>query len=468
MKLTVLALSLGALTSTTLATQAPRLEGTTGIGISVGGQRYDGSYGDNTMPYYRAHLEHHIAEDFAFRAIGGYGNISNGSSEFRTAYFYNLGLQGVLQPRINALGIVRPYLATGVSSDFGKVNSYGTRVFDLNWNVYVPVEIGVELLVSEELSLTAFLENRVHSVEWDKLDGVRTGDNYFEQRDELPRAGLGLTIHFGGTPTPPPAPARIMLPPAPVVPVAAPLVIVVIETVDSDKDGVVDSKDKCSNTPPGAKIDSLGCPLDADKDGVADHLDNCTNTPSGVQVASNGCPIDNDADGIADYLDRCTNTPAGVKIDEAGCPIDIDKDGVPDYLDLCQNTPKGVKIDSSGCMEIKIVKGTKLTIDGIFFSTAEAEIDTSSAPTLSRAAKALKLAPKARVEIAGFTDNVGGTKANKTLSNKRAAAVRNYLIDLGVPAKQISSKGYGMANPIADNRTVEGRAKNRRIEFRVK
>ena len=148
---------------------------------------------------------------------------------------------------------------------------------------------------------------------------------------------------------------------------------------DSDKDGIVDLKDNCPNTPEGAQVDSTGCPIDSDKDGIADGIDKCPstaagvpvgpdgceadfdkdgildskdkcpNTPEGAQVDSTGCPVDSDKDGVSDDKDKCPNTPAGLAIDETGCPLDFDKDGVPDAKDKCPNTAAGISVDSAGC-----------------------------------------------------------------------------------------------------------------------
>jgi len=120
---------------------------------------------------------------------------------------------------------------------------------------------------------------------------------------------------------------------------------------DADKDGVIDSRDKCPNTPFGVLVDKKGCPLDTDGDGVPDYLDKCPNTPPEAysSIDEHGCPIDSDGDGIPDYLDKCPNTPTGAKVDSIGCPLDSDGDGVPDYLDKCPNTPVGAKVDSIGC-----------------------------------------------------------------------------------------------------------------------
>src|SRR5213075_1374377 len=75
------------------------------------------------------------------------------------------------------------------------------------------------------------------------------------------------------------------------------------------------------DTAPGVPVDATGCPLDSDKDGVTDSLDKCPNTPMGIQVDATGCPIahDTDGDGVPDPQDRCPNTPAGSRVDQFGC-----------------------------------------------------------------------------------------------------------------------------------------------------
>jgi OOP family OmpA-OmpF porin len=178
--------------------------------------------------------------------------------------------------------------------------------------------------------------------------------------------------------------------------------------------------------------------------------------------------LDSDHDGVPDALDKCPNTPAGLQVDATGCPLDSDHDGVPDYKDKCPNTPAGVQVDSTGCTLIVFEKGTKLVLDGIVFATGKSNIDPVSAPVLEHAAQAIQGAPKARLEIAGYTDNVGSSKLNLRLSAQRAQSVKAYLIKLGVPARQLTAKGYGASEPVADNSTADGRSINRRIEFHVK
>ena len=122
---------------------------------------------------------------------------------------------------------------------------------------------------------------------------------------------------------------------------------------DADRDGVVDSKDQCPDTPFGVIVDKKGCPVDTDGDGVPDYLDKCPNTPTIAYstVDENGCPRDGDSDGVPDYMDKCPDTPKEAigHVDKNGCTLDSDDDGVPDYLDKCPNTPKGTKVDKNGC-----------------------------------------------------------------------------------------------------------------------
>src|SRR5665647_2940401 len=129
--------------------------------------------------------------------------------------------------------------------------------------------------------------------------------------------------------------------------------IVIGNRKDADRDGVVDRKDKCPETPFSVLVDKKGCPVDNDGDGVPDYLDKCPNTPKEAydKIDMTGCPLDSDNDSVPDYLDKCPITPiASIGfIDKEGCSLDTDKDGVYDYLDKCPNTPLGIVVDSVGC-----------------------------------------------------------------------------------------------------------------------
>ena len=243
--------------------------------------------------------------------------------------------------------------------------------------------------------------------------------------------------------------------------------------LDSDGDGVYDYLDQCPNTPAAAygMVDTLGCPLDSDGDGVYDYLDLCPNTPAAAigMVDKNGCPLDTDKDGVYDYMDECPETPAVARnfVDSVGCFLDTDGDGVYDYEDQCP-TIAGVK-ENMGCPEIKreIRNLLKKAMSGIQFENAKATIKPNSYKILNDIAKIFIENPTYIVEVQGHTDNVGKYDYNIDLSERRAQAVRTYLINQGVPAERLSAHGYGPDRPIDDNKTKAGRAKNRRVEFNI-
>ena len=210
----------------------------------------------------------------------------------------------------------------------------------------------------------------------------------------------------------------------------------------------------------------IGTKMDSDGDGVADALDKCPGTPAGVKVDSVGCPLDSDRDGVPDYMDKCPGTPAGVKVDSVGCPLDSDRDGVPDYMDKCPGTPAGVKVDATGCPVTVLDTGSDAwTFNNINFKVNKAEISPSSYGILDAVVAALKARPELKVMVEGYTDNTGARDYNIKLSDRRAKAVVDYLVDKGISPSRLSSKGYGPDHPIADNATKAGRAKNRRVQF---
>jgi OOP family OmpA-OmpF porin len=201
---------------------------------------------------------------------------------------------------------------------------------------------------------------------------------------------------------------------------------------------------------------------DSDNDGVPDSRDKCPNTNSGLKVDANGCPIDSDNDGVPDYLDKCPNTPAGVKVDANGCPIDSDNDGVPDYLDKCPNTPPGVKVDANGC-PVPLTEKVSIALE-INFDSGKTEVKQSYYDQIQKVADFMTAYPDTSAVIEGHTDNVGKEAANKALSQKRAESVKALLVNkYGISAGRLTAKGFGSSQPLADNATVEGRQKNRRI-----
>lgn len=172
-------------------------------------------------------------------------------------------------------------------------------------------------------------------------------------------------------------------------------------------------------------------------------------------------PADSDGDGVADAKDSCAATPAGVKVDGMGCPLDADKDGVADYQDKCPDTKAGAAVDASGCYEV-LKNEVSIALD-VKFATGKATIQGDASAEIQKVADFMQKYPNVNVTIEGHTDNRGNAAANKALSQKRADAVKAELVKLGVDAARLTAVGYGSAQPIADNKTEEGRAQNRRV-----
>jgi outer membrane protein OmpA-like peptidoglycan-associated protein/tetratricopeptide (TPR) repeat protein len=112
-------------------------------------------------------------------------------------------------------------------------------------------------------------------------------------------------------------------------------------------------------------------------------------------------------------------------------------------------------------------KDAKIILKNVFFETASSKLRPSSYAELGRLTKLLNDNPNLRIEISGHTDNKGSKQANQKLSEARAKAVVDFLITEGVAKERLEYKGYAFDQPIADNATEDGRAQNRRVEFKV-
>jgi OmpA-OmpF porin, OOP family len=233
------------------------------------------------------------------------------------------------------------------------------------------------------------------------------------------------------------------------------------EPKDSDQDGVLDQNDQCPQTPLNAPVNLEGCQLDSDKDGVVDLQDQCPQTHTGAAVDSTGCELDTDGDGVKDSQDQCPQTAQGVAVDSTGCALDSDGDGVIDTLDQCPATPAGISVDKQGCPLFNA------PLTGVNFKLASAELTSSAKLVLNDAAKLLLQYPAVHIEIQAHTDSQGEKANNQKLSELRAQSVFEYLQSKGIEAKRMTPVGFGESMPLVSNKTVEGRAKNRRVEFKV-
>lgn len=287
---------------------------------------------------------------------------------------------------------------------------------------------------------------------------------------------------------------------------------------DADNDGVSDKYDKCGSTPEGIVVSKTGCPLDNDNDGVADYLDACPDA-AGVEAlkgcpdkdedgiadkddscpdvkgleALKGCP-DQDSDGVADSDDKCADTKSGYRVDASGCALDNDKDGVVNEEDACADVAGTVALKgcpdtdgdgvadkddlclntvgtlaNKGCPEITKEDEKKITLiaSKIFFETNSDKLKVASLVQLDELAVILKKYDGAKLIIEGHSDSQGKEEYNMTLSQKRTESVKTYLMGKGIMESRLTATGFGEAQPIADNDTAAGRAKNRRVELKT-
>ena len=178
---------------------------------------------------------------------------------------------------------------------------------------------------------------------------------------------------------------------------------------------------------------------------------------------------DGDGDGVPDHLDKCPDTPWGPKVDEIGCPKepvatrliskksapDADNDGVLDPLDKCPQTPQTADVDEKGCW----------AIPDILFDFDSNEIKPRYHSALEVIIAVIQKNPGLKIKIQGHTDNMGPESYNQMLSEKRALAVKEYMVKNGIESERLNAVGFGATQNVASNENDAGRALNRRIDF---
>lgn len=245
---------------------------------------------------------------------------------------------------------------------------------------------------------------------------------------------------------------------------------------DADADGLSDEREAELGTNPNMP--------DTDRDGLPDALE--------VETETNPRERDTDGDGLLDgredanrngVLDPDETDPRRSDTDGGGMPDgsevhaagqdprfpgddDRDEDGVPNHYDECEGTPEGQEVNAFGCPPQSPQGGDTITLEGIRFRSGSARILPSSEETLQQALQVLERDPDHRYQVAGHTDSQGSSDGNHRLSQQRAEAVVRWLVRHGVEPSRLEARGYGEDEPVADNETEEGRAHNRRIEFR--
>ncbi len=257
---------------------------------------------------------------------------------------------------------------------------------------------------------------------------------------------------------------------------------IIIETApppvdpDPDRDGIIGARDSCPDKPENINSwqDQDGCPdtiPDSDNDGLDEVVDKCPQQAEDLDKFNDedGCPDpDNDADNVLDGGDRCPNV-AG-PIENSGCP-DTDRDGdtVVDRLDNCPDE-KGT-VANHGCKDkqLVVITPTKLQVlEIVYFQLASAKLLPRSNKLLDQVAKVMIAHPEiVKIRIEGHTDDQGDDAYNLKLSQQRAESVVGYLVKKGVAASRLEAKGFGETVPLDPQTTVEARAANRRVEFKI-
>jgi OmpA-OmpF porin, OOP family len=174
-----------------------------------------------------------------------------------------------------------------------------------------------------------------------------------------------------------------------------------------------------------------------------------------------GCGFASTADSLtsgnnmADFVEKVFLSPAPIQVAEPEPFVDSDGDGVADHLDKCPGTPKGATVDAEGCWII----GT------IHFDFDEAEIKSDAIPVLNEIGDVMQKNPGLNMNVNGFTDNIGTLEYNQRLSERRAQAAKNYLVDRKLGIERFTINGFAYTMPVSSNETEEGRRMNRRVEF---
>ncbi|HVK85063.1 MAG TPA: OmpA family protein [Kofleriaceae bacterium] len=263
---------------------------------------------------------------------------------------------------------------------------------------------------------------------------------------------------------------------------------------DRDGDGLKDDVDRCPDSPEDMDgfEDEDGCPeLDNDRDGILDGDDKCPLIPEDLDgiADEDGCPedepqpdagpgepLDSDGDKILDVDDLCPNDPEDYDgfEDEDGCPdLDNDRDKILDRDDKCPDKPESYNNtdDEDGCPDRGVIEFTErgfVPLQPINFELNKAVIKKDSYHILDGVVAALKgYSFIALLEVQGHTDEQGDDAYNLDLSERRAAAVMEYLVSHGIDPSRLTSAGYGETQPKIRERSQRAYAINRRVEFLI-
>ena len=405
---------------------------------SISGQFDDfvGSSSDwNILPSVtRVSLEKYIEKGFSLQLSGSFNKITSlntvGDSDF-LYYSVDAIVKYDLNDLLGETSWFDPFVYIG--GGYATANDQGEGILNvgLGFNTWFNENLGVNFQTGSKSGFTdkvaAHLQTSLGLVI--KFGGTDTdGDGVYDKFDDcIDVPGL---VAFNGCP-------------------------------DSDGDGIKDSEDACPNEAGLAIMN--GCP-DSDGDGIADKDDACPNAKGTKE--NKGCP-DSDGDGVVDKDDKCVSQAGPAA--NAGCPWpDTDGDSILDKDDKCPNEA-GVASEG-GCPEIisnEAQMGMNSFAKAILFHTEKATFKAGVTKELDGMLAIMNKFPLSEFAVKGYTDTTGSVSGNLKLSDKRANAVKNYLVENGIDASRLTAKGYGQDSPIDTNDTRAGRTNNRRVEVKV-
>lgn len=342
-------------------------------------------------------------------------------------------LDGVVKWSINSVANIRvfdPYILLG--GGYTWVGDYDTAALNagVGFNIWLSDRVGLNF--ENKLRQSFESELKAH-FQWSFGVAIRTGgkdtdgDGVYDKHDDCPEI-FGLS-EFNGCP-------------------------------DSDGDGIMDSEDNCPDV--AGLMEYKGCP-DTDGDGIIDSLDACLNEKGTKE--NKGCP-DTDDDGVVDKDDKCPQVVGPVA--NNGCPWpDTDGDGVADKDDHCKELAGPASNNGCPIVTSAVLESLKELARTVYFDSSKATFKAETFGRLDLILEILEKYPNEKFHVEGHTDATGSEGLNQKLSDKRANAVRDYLISKGINGANLTAQGYGESQPIETNATRSGRAMNRRVEIKL-
>jgi outer membrane protein OmpA-like peptidoglycan-associated protein len=465
-------------------------------------------------------LRYSLSDQFSLGILAGYEILQSSNTPDAQSstiappagYMEDKGVSGDLVAwyYLNAGRDVSPYVYLGVGGYMykRKIGYYVYYPENKNYtSIHIPIGLGIEVALSKQAVLSVDLGARLldnYSENWTNPGG---GGKGFIGTDWYPTARAGVNFYFGdgeGSDNDSDGLSNG----------EEKLFRTNPNNADTDGDGLLDGEEvKTFKTDP-RKADSDGDGLkdgdeirvyktnpnmaDTDADGLNDGGEVLTHNTNPLKADTDGDGLkdgqevlqfktnplkpDTDGDGLTDGQEVTQYKTDPLKTDTDGDgltdgeevnlyktdPLKTDTDGgsVSDGQELANKTNPlmpGDDIIKPSIQNIEV--GRAIVLAGIVFSPGKATIEPVSEQILIEAFIVLKTNPAITVEIRGYTDNAGKASANMILSQRRAESVRLWLVKNGIEPNRIKAKGFGMGYPIGDNRTADGRAMNRRIEF---